>query len=132
MPLCLGDNLGGLTDSSVLEESVHDALETRGWDNNPLLHMQLVQRPVSNPPKPWYDEPHCFFLLQSCEGLSLAICAFRGEFTWLSCPCLPSSFCQLQRTARVAFCPQLGLGSGNFAICYYENLSSWQSSPKTL
>lgn len=42
MPLCLGDKQGDLTCSSVLEESGQDALETRGWDNDPLLCMLCV------------------------------------------------------------------------------------------
>lgn len=32
-----------------------------GQDNDPLLSIPLVQGPVSNPPKPWYDETHYFF-----------------------------------------------------------------------
>lgn len=70
----LGDSLGELTCSSVLEESVQDALEMKGQDNDPLLSMQCVQEPVSNPPKPWYDKTHYFFLQQSHGGPSFAIC----------------------------------------------------------
>ena len=90
MPLCLGDKQGDLTCSSVLEESGQDALETMGWDNDPLLCMHCVWGAVSNSPQSWDDETHHFFPLQSCGGLSLVICLcikrwiYSAKLSWLS------------------------------------------------